>query len=121
MHSTSISYEVKSLKKVIIDNNDWYDINDEVEIIATITKSSSYIKDVDFKINNNEYSYTEIINDINNAFTVTLKIPLKDYLQSNENELRIVGYVEGESGNNNNSQDIYTCYIDKEDPEISIY
>ena len=29
-----------------------------------------------------------------------------------------MGYVEGKSGNNNNSQDIYTCFIDKENPEI---
>lgn len=114
----SISYKVNSPKTILIDNKDWYDIDDELEITATITKSISDIADVRFKINECEYNYDDTINDIKGTLTVTLRIPVKDYLQSNENEICIVGYVEGESGNNNNSQDIYTCYIDKEDPKI---
>lgn len=116
--SPSISYEVKSPKTILLDNKDWYDIDDELEITATITKSASNIANVGFKINNHEYTYTETLKDIKDTFTVNLKISVKDYLQSNENEIRIVGYVEGESGNNNNSQDIYVCYIDKKDPDI---
>lgn len=119
-HKTpSISYEVKSPKSALIDNKDWYDINDTVEIVAKITKSYSGIGNVEFKINNYDYNYTESMYETNEYCMVNLKIPVKEYLGSSNNELNIVGYVESDSDNNNNSQDIYTCYIDKKAPEIN--
>lgn len=115
----SISYEVKAPNKTVIDNQDWYDINDELEIVATVTKSISDIEEVSFKVNNHDYIYNENIDEINKNKTINLKISVKDYLDNNENEMVITGFVKSESGNDNNSQDIYECHIDKNDPEIN--
>ena len=114
-----ISYEVKAPNKKVIDNKDWYDINDELEIVATIKKSASDIKNVEFKVNNQNLEYAETIEEVNEKLIINLKVPVKNYIGNSENKISIVGYIESLSGNNNNSKSIYSCYIDKADPEIN--
>lgn len=72
-----ISYEVKAPNKKVIDNKDWYDINDELEIVATIKKSASDIKNVEFKVNNQNLEYAETIEEVNEKLIINLKVPVK--------------------------------------------
>lgn len=44
-----ISYEVKAPNKKVIDNKDWYDINDELEIVATIKNRLQILKMLNLK------------------------------------------------------------------------
>lgn len=99
-----ISYEVKAPNKKVIDNKDWYDINDELEIVATIKKSASDIKNVEFKVNNQNLEYAETIEEVNEKLIINLKVPVKNYIGNSENKISIVGYIESLSGNNNNSK-----------------
>ena len=110
---------MKAPNKKVIDNKDWYDINDELEIVATIKKSASDIKNVEFKVNNQNLEYAETIEEVNEKLIINLKVPVKNYIGNSENKISIVGYIESLSGNNNNSKSIYSCYIDKADPEIN--
>lgn len=103
----------KHQNKKVIDNKDWYDINDELEIVATIKKSTSDIKNVEFKVNNQNLEYAETIEEVNEKLIINLKVPVKNYIGNSENKISIVGYIESLSGNNNNSKSIYSCYIEQ--------
>ena len=115
----SISYYVENPQNIVIDGKDWYDINDELIVKATLNKDIASITEAKFEINGKSYSYSESISDLNDTLEVELKIPVKDYLEINQNSIDIKGYVKAESGNNNNSKDIYNCNIDKKNPEIN--
>ena len=75
-----ISYEVKAPNKKVIDNKDWYDINDELEIVATIKKSTSDIKNIEFKVNNQNLEYAETMEEVNEKLIINLKVPVKNYI-----------------------------------------
>ena len=114
----SITYKIKNSNGLVIDDKSWYDINDELVVVASIEKSSSLVGKVEFKINNRDYRCTDSLEEINENLKVELKIPVRDYFFGNETAIEIVGYVESTSGNSNSSQDKLTCNVDRMDPEI---
>lgn len=114
-HETpNISFNVKNPIPKKLDEDDWFGIEDDLKITATINSSEAPIDSVELKINGETYPYSKI-NDNN---TIEMDIPIKDFVSANENILKVEGTVKSESGKSNNSGDSYSCHIDKENPVI---